>query len=105
MSARGISSSMCSKRMALPLSASASSTARANVRLDTNILRTPLLNKCLAASSPISPAPIRKASLPSRPPNIFFANSTAAYPTETALLPIAVSVRALLAILKARLKS
>ena len=53
----------------------------------------PAESRCRAASSHISPAPISITTLSWRSPRIFFASSTAAYETETALFATRVSVR------------
>ncbi len=59
----------------------------------TRIPLAPAESRCRAASSHISPAPISITTLSVRSPRIFFASSTAAYDTETALFATRVSVR------------
>ena len=88
-----------------PPNSCASATAFSKVRLTTNTSRTPLETRCLTASSAISPAPMIIAERPSISPKIFFASSTAAKLTDTALRAISVSVRTSLATESAFLSS
>ena len=57
----------------------------------------PLRFRCFATSSIVMPAPIRSAVCEPNPAKNWFARLTAAYATETGLLPISVSVRTFLA--------
>ena len=91
MSARFRWVASSSKRTAVPSNSSASWTARSKVRFVTRIPLAPAESRCRAASSHISPAPISITGLSVRSPRIFFASSTAAYETETALFATRVS--------------
>ncbi len=65
----------------------------------------PAESRWRAASSHISPAPMSITVLSVRSPRIFFASSTAAYETDTALLATRVSVRTRLATENALVKN
>ena len=93
MSARFRWTDSSSYRTGVPSNSSARRTARSNVRFVTRIPLAPADRRCRAASSHISPAPISMTVFSVRSPRIFFASSTAAYDTETALLATFVSVR------------
>ncbi len=67
--------------------------------------KAPCSTRCLAASSPILPAPTSSTARPVRPAKIFLASSTAANDTDTAWRAISVSAAHLLATAKAWVNS
>jgi hypothetical protein len=86
-----------------PPQAAASSTARSRLRLSTKSLA-PCLARCLAALSPILPAPTRSTRFPRSSSKIRAARSHAIELTETEPAAMPVSVRTFLATAKALVK-
>ena len=105
MSARASSARSDSKGAARPPRLAASCSAFSNVRPPSTVARAPRRTIWLAASSLILPAPTSSTAWPWRSPKILLASSTATCETETALRPIAVSVRARFAAAIERVRS
>ena len=105
MSARASSLRSASKGAARPPRAAASCSAFSNVRPPRTEARAPSRTIWRAASSLILPAPTSSTARSCSSPKILRASSTATCDTETAFLPIAVSVRARLAAATERLRS
>ena len=106
MSARASSSRRSSKGAARPPSAAASCSAFSKrPAAEDRRPRARLRTICLAATSLILPAPTSRTERSRSSPKIFRASSTATCETETALRPIAVSVRARFAAAIERLRS
>ena len=97
-SARWLGSS--DNSMAKPLNCIAKLWAFSKVRLAMMMRPMPCWDKCRAASSMVSPAPISKAVCSLSLSKICCASCTAAKATDTGLEPMAVSVRTFLAAVK-----
>ena len=97
MSAAESSPRSASKGAARPPRLAASCSAFSKVRPPSTEARAPRRTICRAASSLILPAPTSSTERPPRSPKILVASSTATCETDTAFLPIAVSLRARLA--------
>jgi hypothetical protein len=105
MSAPASSARRASSGAALPPRAAASSAAFSNVRPPSTVARAPPFTRFLAAIALIFPAPTSITFLSRSSPKIFRPSSTATCDTDTALRPMAVSVRARLAAARERLRS
>ena len=104
MSARASSARSASRGAARPPSAAASCSAFSNVRPPRTDARAPSRTIWRAATSLIFPAPTRSTDRSRSSPKILRASSTATCETETAFLPMAVSVRARFAAATERLR-